>query len=635
MSLAAPSPPDAPPAWRAEARRQGLALAAACERGDAAAAADLLARHARVAVDARFGALRRTPLAWACGAAGAVATAEALAHRLVLRRADLDARDAAGEGPLAAACRARAAPLALVLLERGAQPNGVARGDGPEAEAAEAATLSAAAANPVAAAPPALPEGWSAHEDGQGRTFYAHQESGSVQWERPAATNTKGWEVHLDTLGRAFFFNKARGETTWDMPLELVPPAWERHEDKASGRAYFHDAVRGLTAWEQPADFVESDPHELAAAAEEAAIEAAFAPFTAPPPLVPPLVLAIDAGLGDVAARLVELGADVASAGAGAGGRTPLLAALEVSDARLAHLLLDRGAPAHPSVVAGRPLLVAACAAPALDAVALRLLDLGCDANVVAAGEGTTPLIAACAAGSARLARRLLSLGANANQAAGRAPHFGASALSLAFSAGLVETVGELLEAGATDVNCVDLLGRSLLQFATAELANEVLVRRLLARGAKPNAPAASEHPAPLLSAIKNGLTDAALALVHAGADLSAVDEIGLRPLGLAAGEGNERACVALIDAGAAIDATDAHGYSALVRAILKDRVRICLLLLERGADFSIFPHARTRAEGAESVIVLSQQHARRASAMGAVADRMVYLRRAGRCVVA
>ena len=585
-------------AWTSEARSQGVALAAACARGDAAAAVELLHLHPRVAVDARFGARRATPLAWACGATGKSAAAEALAQRLVLRKADLDARDARGVGPLAAACRSGIAALALLLLERGAQPNGIRRSEADDASASASAAAAASAASAAAvaasaqpadadapspaAALPALPPGWSQHTDEQGRAYYASA-AGAVQWERPAATETKGWEVHVDALGQTFYHHRARNETSWEMPLELVPPAWQRHRDSA-GREYFYDERRGLTAWERPADFVETDAAALAAAAARAAAaaesEAAFAPFAAPPPPVPPLVVAIDAGLADVATRMVELGADVCAEGQ-MDGRTPLLAALEgglvgngnsrggsgsgsgsrgAALARVALLLLDRGAKAHPSVVAGVPLLVPACAAPAFEEVALRLLSLGCDANIVERGGGTTPLLAACAAGSERVVRRLLRAGADVNQVAGCAPLGAASPVSLAFSAGMSAVVQELLDAGATDVNCTDLLGRNMLQWACAELANEQLVRRLIERGANPNPTAFGEHEPPLISACQHGLQDAAISLVLARADVNARNALGLCPLGLAAYEGLERTCVALLDAGANVDAVDNHG---------------------------------------------------------------------------
>jgi hypothetical protein len=421
------------------------------------------------------------------------------------------------------------------------------------------------------------------------------------------------------------------------MPLELVQPAWRRHHD-AEGREYFFDAVRGLTAWERPADFVETDAAVLAEAAalaaSEAEAEAAFALFAAPPPPVPPLVEAIDARLEDVAQRMIELGGDVALAGR-RDGRTPLLAALEASLPRTALVLLDRGAQAHPSVVAGVPLLVAACAAPALEEVAMRLLALGCDANVVESGRGTTPLLAACAASSERVVRRLLRAGADVNQVSGGAPLGTASAVSLAFSAGLVSCVIELLEAGATDVNCIDLLGRSMLQWACAELSNEALVRRLVERGANPNPPVSAEHEPPLLSACRHGLQDAAVTLVRAGADVNARGALGLSPLGLAAFEGLERAIVALLEAGAKVDVQDSHGYSPLVRAILRDHHGVALLLLDRGgADFSLYPKARSKEEGAEEVIALAMHHAKRAPGMAAVHGRMVQMRRMGTCAV-
>lgn len=79
-----------------------------------------------------------------------------------------------------------------------------------------------------------LPEGWTAHQDAEGRTFYANAATGESSWEAPAATYAapaaqpppypgsdalpEGWSAHQDDQGRTFYHNAASGETSWDKP---------------------------------------------------------------------------------------------------------------------------------------------------------------------------------------------------------------------------------------------------------------------------------------------------------------------------------------------------------------------------------------------------------------------------------
>ena len=72
------------------------------------------------------------------------------------------------------------------------------------------------------------------------------------------------------------------------------------------------------------------------------------------------------------------------------------------------------------------------------------------------------------------------------------------------------------------------------------------------------------------------------------------------------------------------------------MRAILKDHHRVAILLLDRGcADFSIYPKVRSREEGADEVINLALHHAKRVPSMAAVHERLVYLKRMAKCVIA
>lgn len=77
----------------------------------------------------------------------------------------------------------------------------------------------------------ALPEGWTAHQDAEGRTFYANAATGESSWEVPAAAYTapatqappydalpEGWSAHQDDQGRTFYHNASSGETSWEKP---------------------------------------------------------------------------------------------------------------------------------------------------------------------------------------------------------------------------------------------------------------------------------------------------------------------------------------------------------------------------------------------------------------------------------
>ena len=91
---------------------------------------------------------------------------------------------------------------------------------------AEAADAKAAADAAAAALPPPLPTGWERYTDKLGRVYYSN--GTSVQWERPAAAESRGWEAVVDDAGRTFYHHRALGATQWEMPAELLPVAWKR-----------------------------------------------------------------------------------------------------------------------------------------------------------------------------------------------------------------------------------------------------------------------------------------------------------------------------------------------------------------------------------------------------------------------
>lgn len=64
--------------------------------------------------------------------------------------------------------------------------------------------------------------GWVALDDGEGNTYYFHEESGESRWTKPTADGLPdGWIKMLDEETAAeYFFNTYTGESQWEMPTE-------------------------------------------------------------------------------------------------------------------------------------------------------------------------------------------------------------------------------------------------------------------------------------------------------------------------------------------------------------------------------------------------------------------------------
>lgn len=62
-----------------------------------------------------------------------------------------------------------------------------------------------------------LPEGWTAHQDAEGRTFYANV-AGESTWSKPEPSLPVGWCAHQDPEGRTYYANTLTSETTWLHP---------------------------------------------------------------------------------------------------------------------------------------------------------------------------------------------------------------------------------------------------------------------------------------------------------------------------------------------------------------------------------------------------------------------------------
>lgn len=229
-------------------------------------------------------------------------------------------------------------------------------------------------------------------------------------------------------------------------------------------------------------------------------------------------------------------------------GITPMFAMLARGPAALASLraLLDRAV--SPAGAGGLARFLAACvtggqSSPALEAVALELLDRGAD-PFASSPAGDPPLALAVRLGWQRLLERLLATG--------------------------------------VDLDTRDSRGMSALHLAAA-LGREDLLKPLVVHGAAPDLLAA-DGQTPLGVALATGRRDLADWLDWRGWPLP---KRRLQPSDVPAAAilGDADAVRRLLDLGLPVDALDGQGCSALLRAAGGGHRAVVDLLLARGAD--------------------------------------------------
>lgn len=100
---------------------------------------------------------------------------------------------------------------------------------------------------------------WSAHEDGNGNTYYVNDSTGESAWELPdstAAIATQGavalvsssgevglspsWSVHDDGNGNTYYVNDSTGESAWELPKTTTATPQDG-DLAASDRAGYND----------------------------------------------------------------------------------------------------------------------------------------------------------------------------------------------------------------------------------------------------------------------------------------------------------------------------------------------------------------------------------------------------------
>ena len=217
---------------------------------------------------------------------------------------------------------------------------------------------------------------------------------------------------------------------------------------------------------------------------------------------------------------------------------------------------------------------------------------------VVANAFRVTPLSIAAEYGNPVIVRHLLAAGAKAEDV----DSSGQTLLMSAVRSGSVETVRLLIDAGANVKTAEPQLGHTALMWA-ARINSGAIVKLLVDRGAAVEArtrvgakpavrppgagggshgvgivrsgvpPEGEQGPTTggmtaLLFAARDGSTDAARALIDAGADLNAADPNAMTPLLMAMTNGQIAVAQLLVDRGANVRAADWYGRTPLWAAV-------------------------------------------------------------------
>jgi ankyrin repeat protein len=369
------------------------------------------------------------------------------------------------------------------------------------------------------------------------------------------------------------------------------------------------------------------------------------AKLAAPPKISPVLTYAVVGGNIAVIKLFLEYGED--ANGKDKLGDTPLTYAATKHSVDMMALLVEKGARVdavaddgdtalHSAVTATgiRALLAANAQANEKDKVTHAintvkfLLDHG--ANINAKGkEKRTPLMLAVMGDEGELADLLIKRGADVNAK----DRIGKTALMLArgeqsekmsallraagakdFQPTLLEavlqsdsaTVRKLLAAGE-DANQVDSDGRTPLHYAVSE-STEPIVMALISKGANPNAvdhkgvsvikmatvhtvvdllrDAGAESPdADLFDALTAKDMRAFERALGAGANVNAMNEVGVSILYTAVSQGNKQAVRILLDKGANVNTPKGEDFTPLMEAAGDGYIEIVKTLIEHGAE--------------------------------------------------
>ena len=209
------------------------------------------------------------------------------------------------------------------------------------------------------------------------------------------------------------------------------------------------------------------------------------------------------------------------------------------------------------------------------------LLRKGADVSIANA-VGVTPAYVAAENGNAAILRALLDAGA----AVAAADTTGDTLLMAAVRAGNPEAVDLLLDRGA-NVNAAEpQYGHTALMWA-ARRNDAAMIKRLLAKGARLDATTrVGEKPAVRPPGAGGG--SHGVGIVRSGVPPQGEQQPipgGMTPLLFAARDGLLDAAMLLVEAGADVDAADPNGITPLVMALTNGQLAVAKFLVEHGAD--------------------------------------------------
>jgi len=299
-----------------------------------------------------------------------------------------------------------------------------------------------------------------------------------------------------------------------------------------------------------------------------------------------PLHIAASNGQAEIAALLVNAGADIE---AGAQGypdnrvfdATPLIVAAQRGHSKIAEVLIHAGADVNAETrdLGGTFSAIQYAAWDGHTEVVRLLVASGVDIEAKGGSRLETPLILAAMKGHAQTAELLISKGA--------------------------------------DINSRDVNGATPLHKA-AIAGNAELFQLLLENGADIGARTRSGHfpgETPLHTAALAGNKDIVDLLLAHGADVNAADQYGYTPLRRAVDGGHLAIVNLLIGKGGNVATSDVNGITLLHIVARTENVEIAELLISKGADVNAkdthsgFTPLDYAQDGEPSMIELLQQH--------------------------
>ncbi len=286
---------------------------------------------------------------------------------------------------------------------------------------------------------------------------------------------------------------------------------------------------------------------------------------------------------------LIEAGADVNAALGD--GMTALHWSAERGDPDITALLLSAGGRVESTTRLGAYRALHLAANGGHDSVVRALLEAGAIPDPGTTTGAVTPLHLAAASGSALSVAVLIEHGADVDR---RETVWGQTALMFAAAKGRVQAVRALLKGGADPDLTADVLDMPTRESNDREDMAARDRMRSSALQEPPQPPTATESPEQAAaSASPGGIEEDEDQLERVPQPLSQADLVGgyggLSALLLAVREGHSEAAIALLEGGSDIDrVSDGDHTSPLLMAVLNGHFDLAMALFDRGADPTI-----------------------------------------------